>query len=269
MIDTRGNLVYDTALIFNRADGEVVDRGEYLRIRTPGNPTFWWGNYLLFGQPPAPGDVARWEAIFEREIVAEQPQSQHRAFGWLGERGEADAFLEAGYAVSEAVALACTQPILPPHTHAGITVRPIEGDAEWQAATDLQVLTRDAAHGEADYRAFKTAQMARYRLLADAGRGHWYGAWIDGRLVGNLGLFAGEGVARYQNVGTHPDFRRLGIAARLVYEAACHMLATFGERTLVIVAEDDGPQRIYRSVGFAPAGVAYGVDKAPPAAPDA
>ncbi len=42
------SLAYQTDLFFPRFDGEVVDRGDYTVIRTPSNPTFHWGNFLLF-----------------------------------------------------------------------------------------------------------------------------------------------------------------------------------------------------------------------------
>ncbi|WP_374350470.1 GNAT family N-acetyltransferase [Chitinimonas sp.] len=265
MIDIRQSLAYHSNLIFHHADGEVADCGDYLRIRTPSNPRFWWGNFLLFGQPPAAGDLPRWDELFQAEIAAQQPLSQHRAFGWLGARGDTAALEAAGYEVIEALQLVCDQPVLPDNAHAGVDIRPLADEAEWLAATELQILARDAVHSEASFRPFKEAQMLRYRLLSEAGGGFGYGAWLDGALVANLGVFANDELARYQNVATHPDYRRRGIAARIVYEAGCHMLATFGPRRLVIVADKIGPQTLYRSVGFQPAGFAYGADKAPPA----
>lgn len=261
------SLVYGTAQIFHRADGEVVDRGDYLCIRTPENPTFYWGNYLLFSAPPKAGDLAHWEAQFQADIEAKHPQSCHRAFGWLGPKGETAQFIDAGYALSEAVALACQQPQLPPHANRLVEVRPIASEADWADAIALQVLCRDALHTEADYYLFKLAQFASYRRMVEAGIGYRYGAWLEGRLVAELGIFHGEGgIARYQNVCTHPAWRRQGIAGRLVYQAGKHALATFDARKLVIVAEEEGPQRLYRSIGFVPEDMAYGVDKAPPQA---
>ena len=34
---------------------EVTDRGDYLVVRSPDNPTFWWGNFLLLAGWPGPG----------------------------------------------------------------------------------------------------------------------------------------------------------------------------------------------------------------------
>ena len=53
------SLGYKTDLIFPAFDGEIVDRGDYLVVRTPSNPYFYWGNFLLFPRPPAEGDYLR------------------------------------------------------------------------------------------------------------------------------------------------------------------------------------------------------------------
>ena len=36
--------------------GSVIEqRAGYQVVRTPTNPTFYWGNFLVLGGPPAPG----------------------------------------------------------------------------------------------------------------------------------------------------------------------------------------------------------------------
>lgn len=75
------SLGYRTDLIFPAFEGEILDRGTYLVIRTPTNPSFHWGNFLLFAEPPQPGDFQRWRDLFAREIGT-PPQVQHQTFGW-------------------------------------------------------------------------------------------------------------------------------------------------------------------------------------------
>ena len=54
------SLGYRTDLIFPAFDGQITDRGDYLVVRTPSNPTFYWGNFLLFDRPTGDGDIERW-----------------------------------------------------------------------------------------------------------------------------------------------------------------------------------------------------------------
>lgn len=247
------SLGYRTDLIFAAYDGVITDRGDHLVIRSPLNPTFYWGNFLLFERPPAPGDLERWQALFAREIGV-PPEVGHQTFGWDttdGEAGVIEPFLEAGFRVNRSVVLTAREPRLPARPTQGYEMRPLESDDDWAQAIENQVLMREPEHEEAGYRLFCERRMARYRAMAGDGLGAWYGAFFDGRLVGDMGLFHDGEVARYQAVQTHPEHRRRGVAGTLVVEAARHARAAFGVRRLVIVADQGEPaERLYRSVGF-------------------
>ena len=52
MLTEPHSLGWRTDLIFARFDGEVVPRCDHLVIRAPHNPTFWWGNFLLYDHAP-------------------------------------------------------------------------------------------------------------------------------------------------------------------------------------------------------------------------
>jgi predicted GNAT family acetyltransferase len=99
---------------------------------------------------------------------------------------------------------------------------------------------------------FLEAQVRSARQLTEDGHATWFGAFCDGRLVSTLGIAGdGRGLARYQNVETHPDWRRRGLAGRLVYDAGTFALEELGARTLVMVADPDyAAIRLYRALGF-------------------
>lgn len=60
----------------------VVERREgYLVVRSPTNPTHYWGNLLVMDDPPAGGYAGRWEALFDGEFAGEA-QVRHRMFVW-------------------------------------------------------------------------------------------------------------------------------------------------------------------------------------------
>jgi len=89
----------------------VLRRGHgYIAVRSPANPTHWWGNLLLFDRPPGPGDGERWEERFDAEF-GDDPRVRHRALAWdaLGELGDAEAELVArGYRIEHTAGLVAT-----------------------------------------------------------------------------------------------------------------------------------------------------------------
>ncbi|MFO7545134.1 MAG: GNAT family N-acetyltransferase [Trueperaceae bacterium] len=261
------SLSFRTDLFFPAFDGSIVDRGEYLVVTTPTNPTYHWGNFVLFPGPPRAGDLARWTEAFRREI-GEPEQVGHAAFGIDGvdgDGGEVQPFLDAGFELERGVVLTARAVRPPPRPNPDVTVRPLAGDADWEMAVQHGPTALESDEHDEGFVAFHRRQMARYRAMAEAGRGHWFGAFSGGALVADLGLFHQDGVGRYQSVVTHPEHRGRGIASTMVHAAAEHVLRHDGVRKLVIVA-DEGSQaaRIYASVGFVPVETTLGLARSTP-----
>lgn len=258
------SLAFRTDLFFSRFEGIVLDRGDYLVIRTPSNPNFYWGNYLLFHNPPAPGDLQKWQSLFQQEIADLQP-AHHMVFGWdspQGEAGEIQPFLDAGFALNEGVVLTTQQVHAPQKYNQEVVVRPLREDWEWAQALQNQVDCRAPQYDEEGYIAFKTPKMEGYRQMQRAGMGEWFGAFLGDRLAADLGLFCAGGVGRFQSVETAPEFRRMGICGALVHQAACYGLERMGAKTLVMVADEHyHAARIYESVGFRPAERQIGIER--------
>ena len=247
------SLGYRTDLIFPSYDGEIIDRGNYLVIRTPKNPSYYWGNFLLFDHPPMIGDDQVWQELFAREIGA-PPLVTHLTFGWdttENELGAIEPFLESGYQLEQSVVLTTGRPVPPTNPVEGVTVRPLELQDEWEQVVENQVSSRGPAFEETGYRLFKQLQMDRYRAMSRAGCGAWFGAFIGSRLVADLGIFCTHQLGRYQSVRTHPDYRRRGIARYLVSQSGIYAQKNFGVKTLVIVAEAGSQaERLYQAAGF-------------------
>lgn len=257
------SLVRATELDVLAPDHVVERRGDVLVVRSPSNPAYYWGNYLLFPRPPGPGDGPRWEALFDEAFAAE-PRVRHRALGWDttdGDLGAAHEELVArGYDLQELVGLIAVPDALTPRAGESRTVevRALDPDADedlWDGVVELQVAGRDEAFRdtEDDYRAFSRARLADQRRLFREGRGAWYVALLPGtrEVAGSLGIVVTGGRGRYQAVDTAEAHRRQGICSRLVVEAARHAVATFGAETLVICAEPDyHALGLYESLGF-------------------
>ena len=251
------SLGYRTDLIFHRFEGEVIDRGHYLVIRTPSNSSYRWGNFLIFGAPPEPGDFGRWHELFARE-VGTPPRITHKLFAWDtvdGHHGDVTDFLAAGFELGEEVVMA-TETLVPPRRYNyELEIRALITDAEFSEHIDLHVLCRQEKDDEASYRAFYEASTESYRKMIAAGLGKWFGAFLDGKLVADMGIFADNSdaleLARYQSVVTHPEFRRRGICSTLLFETGRFALEQLGAKTLVIVADDHYfAKHIYGAAGF-------------------
>lgn len=249
------SLGYRTDFIFSRFHGEVRDLGDAVAIRNPRSPAHYFGNLLVFREPPKHGDLPRWEATFA-ESIGRPPETPHRLFGWdVPPESEPDfaEFLAAGYHLEENVVMAAPELRAPPriNEHAEYRVLP-DTDEAWSEALDNQVASREDGYEEEPYRRFKASHLRGLRAMCKAGLGFWYGAFVDGRLAADLGVFHdGAGLLRFQSVGTHPDFRRRGLCGSLVHFAGAHARAHFGASRLVIVADDHASaKRVYASVGF-------------------
>ncbi|MBZ9749581.1 GNAT family N-acetyltransferase [Deinococcus sp. HMF7604] len=263
------SLAYFTDLSLRRLEGAQIERGPAATvIRSPHNPTFWWGNFLLMPAPPQPGDLTRWEEAF----VAAHPGTTHRTFGVDtpgGDEGAADEFRAAGYGVHEDTVLTTTRTVPPTRLNRDAERRPLGSAADWDAALALRLAVNAASPEPLDseaYCEFARRKLASYRAMQAAGQGAVFGAFeADGTMLSGLGIFdAGQGVARYQSVETHPEARSRGLAGTLVHTAAEWARQTLGTRTLVIVA-DPGyhAQALYERVGFRPTETQLGIERRP------
>ena len=222
-------------------DGHVV-------VRTPANPTYWWGNFVLFADPVDAGKVPGRLELF----AAEHPGAEHVAWGIDsvdGTAGDDEALLHAGFAVGRDTVLAA-EALRPPERPVAADLRPLDGDDDWQQGFALHLACVDRDDGRVSDE-FLTAQVAGFRALSSRPEATWYGAFADGRLLSWLGIVVdGNGLARFESVETHPDARRRGLASALVHHAGRTALA--GDATTLVIVADPTYHAIgiYRALGF-------------------
>jgi ribosomal protein S18 acetylase RimI-like enzyme len=228
----------------------IEDRGTHWVIRTPDNPAYHWGNFLLLRDLPVPGG--------EREVIGafhtEFPEARHVSIGIDGTEdrsGDVAGFVEAGLTFSGATVLSGSSLTAPEHQVEGVEVRAIEGDDDWEQRVQLDLVVDDKTPND-HLPAFVRARIASWRKLVGAGHAQWFGAFEEGRLLATCGIVrTADGEARYQHVATHPHARRRGLASAVVHHAGTHALTSMGADRVVIVAESDGPAiRLYRALGL-------------------
>ena len=150
---------------------------------------------------------------------------------------------------------------MPPKYNREIVIRPLTENWEWEQATQNQIACRQPEHRLDEYKVYKRDQMLRYRQMTRAGLGLWFGAYLEKQMVADLGVFADGSIGRFQQVGTHPDYRRRGICGALVYQASRYAFEHLKIETLVMVADENyHAAKIYESVGFQPKEHQVGLD---------
>ena len=256
-----------TDAFFWQGVGRLERRDGYWVAKYPSNLGFYWGNALIFDEPPGPESIGQWPAMFAREFT--EPEVRHLTFYWddpSGQRGSASDFEARGYVIEDSDVLTASKVHPPPHPVEGLDIRPIESESDWNAISNCRVEHRDSQFEERSFREFMEAQHLDYRRMIASNQGSWYGAFMSGNLVADLGFFTDGRVGRFKDVFTHPDHRRKGICGALIYEISRRALAAGLER-IVLVADhvNDRAARIYRSVGYSFEAKAVGMCRYPDA----
>ena len=183
------SLGYRTDVMLRVLEGSVVtDHPDYLTVRTPANPEFWWGNFLLLPARAAHGQAAPWLSLFSAEF----PAAAHVALGLdiTGDDGtDLAGFAAAGLEVQRDIVLTAQALREPPHPNRAASIRPLAGDGDWQQSATLQGLC-DAEDGIDASQTFTGARNRARRRLAETAHAAWFGAFLDGELVSHLGVIS-------------------------------------------------------------------------------
>jgi ribosomal protein S18 acetylase RimI-like enzyme len=255
------SLAWETHLDVLPVSAEIERRDGYTVVRSPSNPTHYFGNLLLFDDPPRAGDGARWQELFALEL-GHDTRIHHCTLVWDrvdGELGSARSeFLERGYDLDDNIGLVADRGQLRPHPRENrqveiVTLDPRGDERLWEGVLELQTENRDARHAESTYRAYSRRRLDDLREHFRAGRGAWYAAVQPdtGEVVASCGVVVTDGRGRFQAVDTALAHRRRGIASRLVVDAGRRAESQGGAEQLVIVA-DTGYHALglYESLGF-------------------
>lgn len=261
-----------TDFILHRDGAQILERTDWLVVRTPSNPHYYWGNCLVVPQAPADADLDRWLARFADEISGPQPASRHVAIGVDAPReGRAyPAWQAAGFEVIDTTMLRLRpgelQPAPPPRVDA--TFRRLDFAADGEAIIDVEMTDAGAFEPEG-YRAYRRLQQQRYARLQAQGLAHWFGLACDGRLAATCGLLrdraARGATARFQFVVTHADWRRRGLCGALVHAVSAFALHDWGAAEVYMAAvPTDVAIGIYRARGFVGVGDSFQLQRNAP-----
>jgi ribosomal protein S18 acetylase RimI-like enzyme len=197
------------------------------------------------------------------------PSAEHIALGFdqaNGHVSDLDWFAQSGFQVEASTVMTASEIHPPARTNRDAEYRRIRSNADWAQSVELQVRCHHDPSDPAQIPAFVTAQARTNRHITEAGHGGWFGAFVDDRLVAQMGLLAaGPGLARFQMVETDPQQRRRGLGRSLLHHVSSYGFTELGARTLVMVADPDYfAIDLYRSAGFSPSETQLQVERATP-----
>jgi len=259
-----------TNTMIHQFDGGIVEEhDDCIVIKTPSNPNYWWGNYLIMPAPPQVGDFEGWEQLFQRRLGTD---FQHRVFAWdinpanslKPIRGEDADFVSGGFNRYADEVLATKKEGLkrPEFVVQELEVRPLESSKDWADALEINVLCREPHHPEGSYREHRRKQLEMYQRLQADDIGAIFGGFLDGKLVADMGLFIENGLGRFQHVETHPDYRKRGIAGTMVHHISEWGFNKRDAEYLVIIADPEGPAvKLYKSLGYSLQEISYSLEK--------
>lgn len=243
--------------LLHRHGALVAERDDCIVVRTPDNPTYYWGNFLLLPQLPGDADLAHWLQRFDDEVAALQPASQHVALGINlppATLPPLPAWQAAGFDLIETAVLALRRdgllaPATVPRGRVELLQLDLRQDIEAIVALECADTHGFAVAGYADYR---RRQLQRYAAMAAQGQAAWFGLRCDGVLAADCGLMHdGAGLGRFQRVATHPDWRRRGLCTALVHGVSAWGFAQWGLQQILMCADpDDVAIGIYEHLGY-------------------
>lgn len=213
------SLGWQTDLALLQLGGSTVEQHPtYAVVRTPHNPRFRWGNFVLLRRAPLRRDAPHVLELLDDAF----PEAGHRAFGVDDPEAtpsQLTAFAEAGFRVERSTVLTCRQVPMPRALDRSLEIRPLQTDADWDLRVELSLAVYGETSGET-YRDFAVRRARAERRLVESGRGDWLGAFEHGRLVSSVGVVrTTRGSARYQQVETDPGYRGRGLAGTLIHLA--------------------------------------------------
>jgi hypothetical protein len=246
------NLGISTDLLLHAQSGIVEQKNEYIVVRTPDAPEYYFGNMLILRERPRESDLVRIESAFADQVGG-PPVIKHRTFMWPDTELQfmgLEAYVEAGYssthncvlvAEQSDLRLAVTKPV--------VHVRKYRDQADWDSWTAMHLLDNSAPDSDGTYKRYLSHQQTAYKKLISLGFGDWWGAYLDEEQVGSVGLFFFRGIGRFQSVITVERYRNQKICKTLLQEVAVRAFSR--AQKLVIVADESYyAGAIYQSMGF-------------------
>lgn len=244
---------HKTNLIYSQVSGNIEEKDKYFVVRTPSRPDFYWGNYLLYKYGighKINADEAIDNFIEEFGPYDDTGYTAITFDDYSSAENLVEAFEERGF-LSLKNKVLCTDTISKnDKVREEANIRPLESDRDWEMALDVHFEENWPYGTDEQQRQFLKEEQDDFRKIVSAGLGKRYGLFQGDFLMGELGVYWEDGLARFNNVATHKDYRRQGVCSNLVYAVSKIMIDQGITRLVMEADEDYHAAQIYESLGF-------------------
>lgn len=245
------SLAYRTDLIYSEFEGTVKNKENYLVIKTPSRPSYFWGNYILMKNAPQNESYKEWIDIYKSEFNKSEPNFMTFGIDSTDNHiNNLEQFINNGFTIKSTSVLTSTILKYPKKYNSNIEIRQLNDDNDWKGWVDVHknenwYLSKDSES------AFLETQLVSTRKFTESYPGMRFGAFLNGKLVGDLGIYFSNDIGRFNSVSTHQDYRNKGICQTLLYESFKHVTEKCNIKKLVIVADNEYfALDIYKKAGF-------------------
>ncbi len=246
------SLGIQTNFIMNTFQCEIKEKEDYFVIRSPKRPDYFWGNYLLFKTKPRSENICEYIDTFEKEIGKRSDigfcaltfDSTNISLNLIEE------FKKQGFNSEVSNILVLDK--LNPHIANNNSLEVREYDLIKHMDEFIEVhYDEDWGYGSHEVQIkFLKDQALDFHEIIVKGKAKRFGAFFEGRLVSDLGIYWQDEVIRFNNVGTHMDFRRKGACRTLVYNVSRQLLKGGAQKVVMQADEDYFAGTIYESIGY-------------------
>ena len=246
------SLAIKTDLLVEGARSQIIYEDDIAVVRTPDLPNYYYGNFLVFDEAPTAEmfqtNIERFHAAFKQD-----PEVKHVTLQWVHDTAPSPEVMalakQLGYSYSQDAVLVSPQPKAHRDMFHSYELRVIQTDQDWELVTQSQIEIGSETYKQPSFPDFMRSKMLIRRDLVDQGKGIWVAAFDQDTCIGDMGIYATDGIARYQSVGTKKSYRGQGIAGQLIAFAANEI--NHPVETYVIIAEAESTaHRLYAKCGF-------------------
>ena len=233
--------------ILKLTGSEIIQNIDYLIIRTPTNPNYHWGNFLMVLDPNSVDSATRWIGTFQNEF----PYANWTSIGLPCMPRKIDAWESNGINLEQLEIMTTQQLPIFSTLSDEYTSRIISGD-DWELLINKEI-QENLDSGQFDHlvhEKFVRDTNRSRKSLCDAGKASWFGVFHDDSLVANLGIVACDNIGRYQSVETNQAHRRKGLASHLIRIAADWAREKSCNEFVIITESTNNAGLLYKKVGF-------------------